>query len=530
MANSRCEQLLLCDIANQTFVTTNFSTQFESLLAARAGLQVRAQDRALLERTLQKSAQSRQMQVAQYLGFLESAVSSSEWNRLFALLTNQESYFFRDCGQFALLRERILPELIARNGKRRTLKLWSAGCSTGEEAYSLAMTLDALMPSQESWDIEIQATDLSETALQKARAATYSDWSFRNTPDDVRDRYFQKHGTQWILDARLRGRVTFRQSNLLDDVAVEGSSDCDLILCRNVFIYFHRQAVAQAVRKLRDTLCIGGYLVTGHAELHDVSLQGLEARSFAQSVVHQRVSSTRSRLQQNSVNTPASATNLVPDTASSTPPAFSTTSRTPNAMQTVTARGKSTFVFDSPEEIVKSDALERVRSARDWLRTGRSREALSLLQKVLQDTSAGSSLRNKAAHFGAHCLMAQYQANNACYEQALASCALATALDALAPLPYHVQARIEEERGHSERARELLKKVLYLAPRSVVAMVELSAIYIREGDAKRAKSWRDAALQLLIEYSNDEIVVIPEWSLDEMQRAGRLGAHLQNEK
>lgn len=490
----------LYNIILQLLVTIFFV--FEQLLAARAGLQVRAQDRNVVEKTLRERAQSHQMNAAQYLDFLRSDASSGEWNALFVELTNGESYFFRDAGQFALLREQILPELIARNAASRTLKLWSAGCSSGEEAYSLAICLDALLPFQSNWNVEILATDLSENALKKARAAIYGAWAFRNAPDDLRDRYFQKRDGNWVLDERLRRRVTFRQSNLRDET-LPAAGEFDLILCRNVFIYFRREAVAQVARKLCDALRVGGYLLTGHAELHDLVLPDLETRNFAPSVVFQRTSSTRFASQTRGASpTEAVSNDIVPIS--------------PKAPVATTSRNEKT-----------EDALETVRRARDLWRAGQLQNALILLQPFVQSPSRDASARNVAAQFGALCLLAQHAANNARHDEALAFCARASALDALSPLPYHVQARVEEERGHHERAREMLKKALYLAPRSVVAATELSALYAREGDTSRAKNWRDAALKILNEHSIGENVAVSEWSLDATQSAEQLRAQLQ---
>ena len=165
------------------------------------------------------------------------------------------------------------------------------------------------------------------------------------------------------------------------------------------------------------------------------------------------------------------------------------------------------------------------------LRAGRSHDALALLQPLLRDDASSNAFDQTpdvAARFGACCLAAQYHANNAQHEAAWHLCQRALALDALAPLPYHIQARIEDERGNGEHAKELLKKVIYLAPQSPVAMMELAAIYRREGDTQRARCWHDSALQALIEYSNNDELALPQWSLDATQHAGSLRAHCEN--
>src|SRR4028118_1611340 len=156
--------------------------RFQQLIATHTGLQIREQEREALGRTLLGRARALQLAAPeQYYGLLESgsAHGAAEWKQLIVLLTNQESYFFRDKGQFTLLQERILPELIKANRERRTLRLWSAGCSTGEEPYSLAILVDQLLPQRESWSVFILGTDIEEGALEKARRGIYSPWSFR---------------------------------------------------------------------------------------------------------------------------------------------------------------------------------------------------------------------------------------------------------------------------------------------------------------------------------------------------------------
>jgi chemotaxis protein methyltransferase CheR len=206
-----------------------------------------------------------------------------------APIINNETYFFRDHGQFDLLRLRLLPELIERRRATKTLRLWSAGCSSGEETYSLAMLLDMLLPERDGWNILILGSDIDEKALAKARRAHYGQWSFRMAPTALKHRYFRRTGDEWTLDERIRSMVTFRTSNLIGE-AFPGAElrDMDLILCRNVFIYFGAAAVAAVAEKLAAALSEGGYLMTAHTELIGHRVPNLQSRLFAEGVVYQR--------------------------------------------------------------------------------------------------------------------------------------------------------------------------------------------------------------------------------------------------
>lgn len=200
-----------------------------------------------------------------------------------------ETYFFRDRGQFDLLRLRLLPELIERQRGTKTLRLWSAGCASGEEAYSLAILVDMLLPARDGWEVVIVGSDIDPSALAKARRGHYGEWSFRMVPATLRQRYFQRLGGEWALNDSIRRMVTFTTVDLLGDPFPQGELQAmDLILCRNVLIYFGADAVAAIANKLAVTLQAGGYLMTGHTELMGIRLPALQSRLFADGVVYQR--------------------------------------------------------------------------------------------------------------------------------------------------------------------------------------------------------------------------------------------------
>ncbi|MFY9327788.1 MAG: protein-glutamate O-methyltransferase CheR, partial [Georgfuchsia sp.] len=206
---------------------------------------------------------------------------------------NGETYFFRDHGQFDLLRLRLLPELIERRRDVKTLRLWSAGCSSGEEAYSLAMLLDMLLPQHDDWNISILGSDIDETALVKARQGRYRQWSFRMAPPELKHRYFQHNGDEWKLIDRIRNMVTFSIVNLIDAPFPNAQlQNMDLILCRNVFIYFNAAAVTAVANKLAATLNQGGYLLTAHTELIGHRVPNLQNKLFPEGVVYQQIATS----------------------------------------------------------------------------------------------------------------------------------------------------------------------------------------------------------------------------------------------
>lgn len=208
-----------------------------------------------------------------YYDLLESLpLGSAAWVSLIATLTVGETYFFRHAPQFNLLRSIILPDLIAgRRQSRRVLRLWSAGCATGEEAYSLAMLLHDLLPDPQGWEVHLLATDINQRALAAAEEGLYTRWSFREQADRYRNRHFVAEGPRYRLRDEVRRLVTFRYLNLAEEPAVWPTPDAaamDLILCRNVTLYFTPEAARAAMQRLCRALAPGGWLLVSPTDPH----------------------------------------------------------------------------------------------------------------------------------------------------------------------------------------------------------------------------------------------------------------------
>jgi chemotaxis protein methyltransferase CheR len=213
------------------------------------------------------------------------------WDTVLEHLTVGETYFFRNAPQFAALRRQVLPELIQRQAKLRSLRLWSAGCATGEEPYSLAMTINDMLPDEATWQVTILATDLNAGFLDRARAALYSNWSFRETPEELRSRYFTPEENRWRLRAEIRRRVIFARLNLVEDMfpaVISGTCALDLIFCRNVMIYFDEATIRRVVDRLYRALSPGGWLFVGHAEPQASVYHQFEVHNFPNTVVYRK--------------------------------------------------------------------------------------------------------------------------------------------------------------------------------------------------------------------------------------------------
>jgi chemotaxis protein methyltransferase CheR len=205
------------------------------------------------------------------------------------ILTTNETYFFRESFQLKAFTDEIIPELITRKHSTgsKSLRIWSAGCSTGEEAYTIAMLLNGIRALRD-WHIEIIGTDISQRVLQYARRAVYGKSSFRATEQEYIQRFFiaQEDGLK-VCD-QIRDLVTISHLNLFDTNRMAMLGRMDLIFCRNVIIYFDQAAKKRVVESYYNSLCEGGFLLLGHSE----SLMNITTlftlRHFKNDMIYQR--------------------------------------------------------------------------------------------------------------------------------------------------------------------------------------------------------------------------------------------------
>ncbi len=180
-------------------------------------------------------------------------------------MTTNETLFFRDRTPFETFRSKVLPELIASHAQERRLRFWCAACSTGQEAYSLAMTLDQDALALRGWSLEIVATDLSTAAIEAARNGSYSQFEVqRGLSTSQLLRYFHRRDESWRVNEHLRARIDFRDFNLLSDYTELGTFD--VIFCRNVLMYFDADNKQAVLARLANALNEGGYLLVGASE------------------------------------------------------------------------------------------------------------------------------------------------------------------------------------------------------------------------------------------------------------------------
>ncbi len=371
-------------------------------------------------------------------------------------LTVGEMYFFRDPASFEALEREILPPLVARRSEAgRTLRLWSAGCCTGEEAYSLAITCARALPDLRTWNVSILATDINPKFLAKAEAGVYSDWSFRDPPGWLRERFFSPAPDKKLaIDPTVKKLVHFGYLNLAEDAYPSlhnHTNAMDVIFCRNVLMYFTPDHQRRVVAALHRCLVDGGSLLVSPAEC-STSLFPMFAVENIGGVMLYRKTSQPTRVQ----SWPG-LVSPVPAPAVPVPePAFIVAPAPPVPAAPAAPAPPITPPAASPRE----DPLVR---ARTYANQGRLEEALTSCQDAI-----AAERTNAAAHF--------------------------------------LYAAICHELGRLEEAIAALGKVLYLDQDFILAHHALGGLYQRLGKQKESGRHLAVALELLSARSRDEIV------------------------
>lgn len=470
-------------------------------------MQIRAQDLGnLSQKILGRMKSLKIANSEEYYQLLKSqtAAGKSEWEKLIINLTTTETYFFRDRGQINLLQNVLLPESIAqkRLSKSKTLRLWSAGCSTGEEPYSLAILVRELIPDWQDWKIFILGTDINEVVLEKAEKGIYSSWSFRQLDSSRKNLYFEKIKGEWKIDDEIRKMVKFCKHNLVQD---DFPDNLDLIVCRNVFVYFKPEQISLALGKFYEALRSEGYLITAHAELHGQNLAGFKVRIFPESLVYQKSREENSEnvedrwlkfqreFQDRAEDKTRKKSNIF--LSSAMPPIKI---KSGNYSESYQKEKELIIPRMVTGEVTKKSAPESVLAEAETL--FKQKQYVGAIEK------AEKALESDSQNYDAYCLIAQIYANLGEYDRAELYCKKAIEVENFSVNPYYLLVHIAEERGEREKAKTLLKRIIYLCPSSISAYVELADIYENEGQTMRARKMKNTALELLKKLPENALV------------------------
>ncbi len=208
---------------------------------------------------------------SEYIDIVLKDRSGRELEPLLNKLTTNHSFFMREPEHFDFLTKTILPDLIKKHAATKTITIWSAGCSAGQEVYTTAMVIDNFLgPNASSWKINFQATDISADVLGKAKNAVYTADNLKDIPESWKTKYFVKSGNDYQVCDALKRQVTFGTLNLMENFHF--AKPYDLVMCRNVMIYFDKPTKDALVNRFYSVTANGGYLFIGHSEVIDKDL------------------------------------------------------------------------------------------------------------------------------------------------------------------------------------------------------------------------------------------------------------------
>ncbi|MDP2809058.1 MAG: CheR family methyltransferase [Rhodocyclaceae bacterium] len=444
-----------------------------AFVRARTGLRIHDHQMETLRRTVAEAcARFGHADCASYLAVLEAAASDSpEHEHMIAGITVGESYFFRDHAQMDFLRRVWLPDLIERRRQANDLflRIWSAGCADGQELYSLVILLHELLPDIDRWNLHLLGTDINAGSLARAMRGRYSNWSFRAMPPDVREQFFQKEDEQhWQVSPHLRRRVKFTYLNLNEDSfpsILTETGNLDLILCRNVFIYFDPGGVGRIVAKLRASLVPGGCLLLGTSDLIDsATLDGFDLRALANAFYLVRHDEAAPVTPPQSETAPPRIKRPAPEPGSQTPVAV----EAPVAMP----------ILPAPRGLADIGEIIRLLGNEAWP---------GALAKVEQRQQAGDDSAT-IWQFRAKAL-----ANLGRARDALEACDRSLVLDPTDKHTHFIRALVLLELNRLPAAEDALKRTLYLDRGFVEAHFHLGLLRLRrDRRAAGLKSLRNA--------------------------------------
>ncbi|MCX6120564.1 MAG: tetratricopeptide repeat protein [Ignavibacteriales bacterium] len=405
---------------------------------------------------------------------------------LTAHLAINETYFWREPETFEALEQSIIPELIRSRQEGKRIRIWSAGCSTGEEPYSIAIALHRAIPQIKDWNITILATDINRRILHRAPAGLFSEWSFRNSPRWLKEKYVSlKEKDIFEIIPEIKRMVKFEYLNLADDVfpsLLNNTNAMDFIFCRNVLMYFSEKRCSQVVNGLFNSLVQNGYLVVSASELSLPSLSEFTAVNFPGMVLFQKSS-----------NNPKVHQQIPAEVSVRTPRGYTWQVSPIKIIKEIKPQLRGIENEILPEAEIPLQIHSVVDKALALYAQGNYTEVTEMLQ---QDDQTSEE----------RILFIRAYANQGKIDMALQTCEKAIAADKLNPGLYYLYAAILQENNQLDEAVISLKRAIFLDPNFVLSHYSLGNIYQRLGNIKSANKCTEIVLTILNTHNQDEIL------------------------
>lgn len=485
----------------ETGISDTELSQISELVAERMGLHFQTNRCRDLERGICSAAREFGFKDAESCvrWLLKSPLSKNQIEILASYLTVGETYFFREKKSFEILEKHVLPELIhSRQENKKSLRIWSAACATGEEPYSIAIVLSRMIPDIKDWNITILATDINPRFLDKAIEGIYTKWSFRDTPHWVKENYFNlTEDGHFRLLPSIKKLVTFSYQNLGEDSypsLLNNTNAMDIIFCRNVLMYFPHNFAGKVIQKLHHSVLDNGWLIVSPCETSHVLFPQFATLNFSdvifyrKTIVSHKLQDAISIFQDASctlqeISQPSHEDILIPEPVQEIMPSEpGLTEKTDNARK---------------EDYQHELYLE----AMELYRKGYYTEVIKQVEKLFSENGRSSMAMG---------LLVRAFANQGRLSEASGWCNKAIDGDKLNPSLHYLLATILQEQGAINEAIKSLKRALYIDPDFVLAHFTLGNLMKQQGRLKESRKHFDNALTLLHAYSNEDILLESE--------------------
>ncbi|PKL50645.1 MAG: chemotaxis protein CheR [Candidatus Riflebacteria bacterium HGW-Riflebacteria-2] len=407
---------------------------------------------------------------------VDSTMDTGQAEILASHLTVSETYFWREPHVFEALAAKILPELVrARENGEKRLRIWSAGCATGEEPYSLAIAVRRAIPDYKNWNITILATDINPGILKRAAAGVYGEWSFRNSPLWLKEKYFSctdKH--KYEISAEIRKMVTFAYLNLAEDTypsPINNTNAMDIIFCRNVLMYFTCRRIQQIGESLFQSLVKDGWFMVSASELSLQLFPQFVPVHFPEAIVYRKTDQK-----------PADKSFFQPSAQQVESPSFS---------------------FFAKEEIASEREFAPLPLLSELLQAEPEPEPVPVLAKDLVEEMPKSAPADIAGPV-------RELANQGNLKEALNICEHLILEHKLDPNLYFLQATILQEQNRDLEAIASLKRTLFLDPDFYMGHFALGNLMLHQGKKQIARKHFENALAILAKFHQNDVLLESE--------------------
>lgn len=476
------------------FLSNDQYDRFQKLILQRTGMLFGVKRRNALGRGVTMlSEKAAQNDLDRYFQKLEATETDSPlWDALIEELTVGETYFFRDENQIQILREHLLPQIIAGHKHDRRIRIWSAGCATGEESYTLSILLAELIPDLDGWRITILGTDINKAVLKKGKAARYRPWSFRQTDPIFQSRYFRPKDEEYEVIPRIRKNVHFEYLNLKEPVypsLLTNTNAMDLILCRNVAIYHTEDVVRHVVARFHQCLLPGGWLMMGASETSIPVFDQYAYHFFSGGTVYRKLNETAKTNERFHGRTEMINKAPEPMPTMAKPDFLAMGRDVPPVMEDVPpiepeatrASARNTLSKNPlPEEDFHGQGCELIRQKR-------YEEAMDVfLRCIAENPKDAESLYQ----------LGRVYANVGRMEEARSFCEQTIEINPLNAEVYYTLALIHQESGDNKAAMECLKRALFLDPDFALAHFSMAILAQQLNQKEKTERHRRQAILL----------------------------------